>query len=279
MICIKEFEIENPGQESILGQELIASEYLDQPRPLVIFYHGWSASGNAHIHFGLEIARKGFRVIVPDARFHGRRNLHKKLKPDAVYQAIKSNILEYPLIIERYKPLIKDNFIGVSGMSMGGMTSCLLLANHPEISAGVCLMGAPDFKDFGQASLAAKIKELHMSPEQAQEVWQQFDLAYDQMRPYDLSQNPQAINSRPVFFWHGQDDKIVPIKFSQDFIERNKDLSEHDYVYYVTEPGGHRVPFYQIMRMAIFFEACYKLPKDQIWSHTQKEIEEKQYRF
>ena len=53
--------------------ELIEEDKKDQSLPLIVFYHGWTGRKENNLTQGYEIAKKGFRVVMPDALFHGER--------------------------------------------------------------------------------------------------------------------------------------------------------------------------------------------------------------
>ena len=57
------------------------------------------------------------------------------------WSSIQYNLIEFPVIIHHFHKLglIKENWIGVGGVSMGGITTSALMTQHPEIQAAACL--------------------------------------------------------------------------------------------------------------------------------------------
>lgn len=41
--------------------------------PLIIFVHGFTSAKEHNLHFGYLLAEAGYRVVLPDALYHGER--------------------------------------------------------------------------------------------------------------------------------------------------------------------------------------------------------------
>ncbi|MBG9985280.1 alpha/beta fold hydrolase [Facklamia sp. DSM 111018] len=261
-ILIQDFQIKT-SKGFILGNELILTQLKDQSLPLVVFYHGWTGSSDAHIHFAVEIARQGFRVIAPDALYHGRRMIESQIELDQFLEVLSANINEFEDIIEHYQETIANRFVGVAGMSMGAITSLLLLSKFSYISAAVSLMGTPNITDFITRKLdvlSEKSDELTI-----QTVRKNYPLIFHN----DLSRNVEKICHRPLFMWHGENDTVVDFDLTNDFVKQYKDTPELEFLYYLHEASDHKVPFKEIVRMGEFFKASYHQEKNQIWTVTQ----------
>ena len=119
--------------------EVVAKKYRTQKLPLIVFYHGWTGCKERVLTEGYELAKHGFRVVLPDAKFHGQRHRQE------FWQIVASSVKELPLLVNYYRQTsgIKDDLVGVSGLSMGAITTCALLTVYDWIKAGVSLMGSP----------------------------------------------------------------------------------------------------------------------------------------
>ncbi len=257
MLSFKHFEI-----QSIPILEIVPEEYKGQPLPLAIHYHGWTNTKDYSIAYGIEIAKLGFRVVMADALYHGERRLpgqEKHQDQRNILKVIPQNIAEFPIVLEHYQAsgLVENDFIAVSGQSMGGMTVCMLMAAYPEISAAVCLEGSPNptqmFLDSGYT-----IEDMP-----------------DDFMKLNLSMNPERIDRRPMLFWHAQGDQWVDVNYVQDFYHKNKDLSALKNTYYCEDEGGeHFVPYSEVVRMAYFLAYAYQSPESEIWDKTQEKMDE-----
>lgn len=162
---------------------------------------------------GYEIAKRGFRVVIPDAQYHGERMVGGPAKTHFLefWQIIADSVAEFPKIVDYYEETtgIKDDFVGVSGLSMGGITTCALMASYDWISSAVCLMGS---------RVLSNLQKADCFDAGGQNVPQQYvDSQLQALRAIDLSLAPEKIAARPFHFWHGTADQIVPYKPTKAF--------------------------------------------------------------
>ncbi|KRM90888.1 alpha/beta fold hydrolase [Liquorilactobacillus cacaonum] len=248
--------VESKSIKNIPVLEVVLADRKDESLPLVIFYHGWTGCKERVLTQGYEIAKKGFRVVLPDAIYHGDRATDGPAEKHQLqfWQIIANSVKEFPDIIKFYKDEygIKEDKIGVSGLSMGGITTCALLSIYSEITAAVCLMGSPRPVEFAR-TLLDKIPGV-----------QDIDPAYvekelEQLSIIDLSRNPQKIAGRPVHFWHATADRMVPYKPTKEFYDRIKDHSYADKVSFTTtQGGGHKVSQETTVEMAEKFYTYFR---------------------
>lgn len=189
--------------------------------PLIVYYHGWRSMKELSLTQGRYLARAGFRVILPDADNHGARNQPVSKIPSLTFwQSIHSNLFEFGYIINEYnKRGLIDDRIGVGGVSMGGITSSALLTHHPEIKVAACLMGSPKLTAYR---------------ERINKHANQLDV-YFAADYYDLSLHLEKINGRPLLFWHGTRDTVVPYSHVVEFIEEKENIC------FVDEDEAHLV--------------------------------------
>lgn len=218
--------------------EIFPSDKRNIPLKTIIFYHGWQSRKELVLTQARKLAAKNFRVIAPDAMNHGERFQEVSKVPSLTFwQSIQGNLFEFAYLKDALekKNLILDHQLAVGGISMGGMTTCMLLTQHAEILGGACLMGTPHPTRYLNR-LASYAKENHvLLPEDY------FSLM-SWIAPYDLALHPENINHRPILFWHGTKDERIDYVEVKDFYEdiKNKEYSDH-ISFYTGENEGHLV--------------------------------------
>lgn len=252
MIEIKHLQISD-----IPALELFKKGNEHSKLPLIVFYHGWESRKERVLEQAYILARYGFRVVLPEAINHGERKSDKdrKLNPLDFWEHIQINIEEFPSIVEHYKKnqIIDLNNISVAGLSFGGVTTSALLTQYEWIHSAAVLMGTPAPKEFS----------LWVLKNHAQDGIQAYDMIdkeviinkLNQLAPISLNLNPDKIANRPVYFWHGKSDPIVPFHITQSFIEKIKNEPYSQNVRFeASENIGHEVPQDISIQMAKFLE-------------------------
>lgn len=122
------------------------------PAPTVIFTHGLTVNKESYAQYGLELARRGFVVIMPDMLNHGESDVTGAgvyLAPAAVNDAYGAYAaVRYAASLD----YVDKTQIGVAGHSVGGQASnnCILLDNEEKeqmISAIYLVSSDPVFTD------------------------------------------------------------------------------------------------------------------------------------
>lgn len=88
----------------------------------------------------------------------------------------------------------------------------------------------------------------------------------DMLKPYDLSLNQDKLNARPLMFWHGAKDPIVPYTFAYNFYQDTKPAYENDkdkFVFILDENAGHKVSRPGVLQTVNWFEKYFQ-PSVQI---------------
>ena len=208
-------------------------EDIDQnkPLPIIVYYHGWQINKTLVITQGRKLAAKGFRVVLPDAENHGERIQTVSSIPSLTFfNSIHTNLFEFGYIIDYFKIRhLTTNFIGVGGLSMGGMTTCALMTHNPEINAAACIMGTPALTDY------RNMIHRHATSQNI------------------LSRQPELLGERPFFIWHGDEDEKVPFSQTKAFVEENPELNME----VIFEHAGHLVQTQTMDRIADFFERSH----------------------
>lgn len=259
--------------------EIIDANLEDKEAPLAIFYHGFTGSKDSSMTFGNEIAKRGFRVVMPDAKHHGsRRKYGIDLNTNGIlfFEALMSNVNEFPELVHYYrnKKLIKDEFIAVAGMSMGGMTTSLIFKSNKNVKASVILMGSPQQLKFNDWVIGQYVSQVNNYEHLIPNAKNTYDEMIEFFKKHDLSLNMKAIEGRPLLLWHSKVDPVVPYTYSEEFVEQANSIPEGKYVYLkLNNQGGHKVPFLEMARMAEFLSAAYTKEKDDVFKTTEENFD------
>lgn len=234
--------------------EMVESDIDHQKLPTVLFYHGWGSCKESAMVNGYELAKQGFRAVLPEAYLHGERK-EGTLNEEAYmefWHVVAHSIKEFPTLTDYYisKGLTDPDRIGVTGLSMGGITTCALLTHYPSIKTAVCLMGSPAPVLFSRWLLNSSWAE-GLNIDEAN-----YQAELEQLKPIDLSLQPEKIAGRYLHFWHGTSDNTVPYQPTLDFYERviNEQPEAAKHVSFTSTKGaGHKVPYESSVEMATFF--------------------------
>ncbi|MDV6376921.1 prolyl oligopeptidase family serine peptidase [Sporosarcina sp. GW1-11] len=228
----------------------IVEESKEQERvPVVMFFHGFNSAKEHNLHYAYNLARRGMRVILPEAMLHGERSesmdsFHLSLR---FWEVVLTSIQEADVL---YKELQERNLvdeqtkIGMGGTSMGGITTFGCLASYDWIDTASVMMGSPAFVRLATGQIAYAERggqELPITPAERQKL-------FDALERVDLSKNPSRLNQRPLFMWHGEQDTLVPFEFTKEFYtdiqqqyngnpERLRWMAEEEAGHAVSRPG------------------------------------------
>lgn len=236
-------------EEHLLGTipliEVVCEEKKHERMPLIVYYHGWQSSKELILTQGRSLARQGFRVLLPDAFNHGKRKQTMTDIPSLTFwQSIHTNLFEFGYIIDSYQRRgLVDERIGVGGLSMGGMTTAALLTHHPEIKAAACVMGTPKLVAYRERIFNHASQMDRFFPKD-------YNHLLKWIPEYDLSLQPEKIAGRPLLFWHGEQDVIVPYQHVVEFVEENKDLEN---IQFIDEDEAHLVKPDTMVKITQFF--------------------------
>ncbi|MGX7244879.1 alpha/beta fold hydrolase [Enterococcus quebecensis] len=214
--------------------EVVSEENKNNSLPLVIYYHGWQSAKELSLTQARKLAKKGIRVILPDAMNHGERKVgpNSPIPSVTFWSSIQYNIIEFTQLVRHFEKqeLIAEGKIGVGGVSMGGITTCALLTQHPEIKAAACMMGTP-----------MPLRYIERVMERATEmdfyVPKDLPLILSWVENYDLSEVPEKLAKRPVLFWHGTEDPKIPYEDMADFFQKIEDKSYAENSQFITGVG------------------------------------------
>ncbi|MDO4680778.1 MAG: prolyl oligopeptidase family serine peptidase [Aerococcus sp.] len=258
--------------------EYVPADQMNQPLPLIFFYHGWESFTEACATHALELVKQGFRVVLPDNYDHGLRHDPNDLRtPLTFLETLQKNVQEFPTLLAYYQGQgLTTDFIGVSGLSMGGITTNMLLTQYPEITAAGALEGTPSITGF-IAYLIDQAKHADPKLIEALGLSAMKDAAPDLINQFpalDLSSQPEKLAGRPLLLWHAKDDDIVPVNDDIVFYNANaKNDAAKNLHLVLNHSGGHHVPYHASVRLAAFFKsALNNTDPDALWKDTESRM-------
>ena len=202
---------------------IVKEQYLNEEVPVVIFFHGFTSAKEHNLHFAYNLAEKGIRVLLPDAHLHGVRNedLDQVQLGLRFWEIVLTSIEELGIIQEELvnRQLLSNGRIGVSGTSMGGITSLGALRTYDWIDAAAIMMGAAGFVDLAKEQIGNFESQGFEIPLTAEEK----DSFYENLAMFDITKKPTLLDKRPIHFWHGMKDIVVPYKPTWNFYESIRD--------------------------------------------------------
>lgn len=215
-------------------------EHKGMPLPLFIFVHGYTSAKEHNLHFAYTLAEKGLRVILPDALHHGERIAPNppKVMEYEFWNIVHQGIKDVNAIIDWAKDnhFVSNNEIAVGGTSMGAIITYGSLVNNPDIHAGCALMGTPSHEDFARWQIERIEKAGHKLPLTIEEL----EKSYELIRQFDLVQNHEKLNNRPLFIWHSETDAVIPYEFAKPYVSRLTESNSQS-VYMNDKTSGHKV--------------------------------------
>lgn len=220
------------------------NEEMDAKTPTVIFLHGFESAKEHNLHYAYNYVKNGIRVIMPDAILHGERseNLDAVQMSLRFWETVLTNIEEVKFLKEQLqvKGLLIDGKLGVSGTSMGAITTLGCMTVYPWIDAAASMMGTPDYVGLAKGQLQ-QIEAMGLKfPMNDEEV----EKLYETLSYFEISSHPEKLAERPVFFWHGKKDNTVPYEAAFKFYEEQKErYSNHPerWEYMISNSSGHQV--------------------------------------
>lgn len=237
--------------------EIVEEDKKQETTPLVFFYHGITNQKERGLEPGYALASNGMRVIIPDAYRHGERKEEAYAGEPAAefWSVVLKNIKELPDIVEAYVEagLAKRETVSVTGLSMGGITTCIALTQYPWIHSAACLMGSPDPIGLSHWALQSRWAE-GLPPLDDEKV-------NALMAPFEnlsLKEHPESLVDTPFYIWHGTADESVPYEQMEQFVNSISGESYADNICFrSTEGAGHRVPYAIFEEMAVFLGNVY----------------------
>ncbi|MBS4188847.1 prolyl oligopeptidase family serine peptidase [Bacillus sp. FJAT-49705] len=229
----------------------------EEKLPFIIFIHGYTSRKEFNLHYAYLLAEKGFRVILPEAIYHGERSsgLSGNELNFYFWDIVLRTIDELEILKQTFEEqkLIDPSRIGIVGTSMGGIITLGALTKYPWIKAATSLMGMPYYEKFANLQINEMKKKGIKIPVSEEEMSQ----LMSKLRELDLSLQPQKLGNRPLLFWHGKQDSVVPYSPTYHFYESIRPLYQDkpERLKFISEENaGHKVSTAGVMRTIEWFE-------------------------
>ncbi len=227
-----------------------------QPLPVITYIHGITSAKEQNLPLAFLLAERGYRVILPDCYLHGERaeGLSNQEISYKLWEVVLQNLKELPMLYQELQAqnLILDDKFGLAGTSMGGITTSAALTQYDWIKVAAVLMGSPQPVRFAEEQVAM-LKQMEVEVPLTEEQQQQLIRSLEKI---DLSKQVDKLIGRPIFFWHGEEDQVVPFDHSYSFY--NDAISHYknpENIRFLREVGrDHKVSLYAIHETVNWFD-------------------------
>lgn len=234
---------------------VVDAEKKKEALPVITYFHGFTSAKEHNLPIAYLLAEKGFRVVLPDSMYHGERepDVPKLKKQVSFWDIVMQNVKELAAIQSFFdsKGLILEDRFGVAGTSMGGITTSAALSQYSWIKVAAILMGSPKITIYAKTLVESfkKVGDLPVTEEMIENL-------YEQLEDYDLSKQPEKLNDRPLLFWHGESDSVVPFDHSYTFYDEIQAIYQNkDNIKFIKEPNqNHKVSRSAILETVKWFE-------------------------
>ncbi|MGM8212656.1 esterase [Virgibacillus sp. W0430] len=227
---------------------------VNTPLPTILYFHGYTSAKEHNLPLAYLLAEKGFRVVLPDSMHHGARNadLSTSELELAFWDIVIQNIKDIAALNEalNQKRLILNNRIGLAGTSMGGITASSALTKYSWIKTAVVLMGTPKITAYAEELVHDYKDHLPISEQMLTQL-------YETLSDYDLSKQLPLLNNRPLLFWHGEKDDVIPFEQAHSFyMEAVNHYDDKKLIQFIGEKNrDHKVSRLAILETVKWFQA------------------------
>jgi len=221
--------------------------------PAVIFLHGFTSAKEHNLHYAYNIAKNGFRVLLPEAHLHGSRDegLDEVQLSLRFWEIVLTSIEEMAVLHKELRERGVSK-IGMGGTSMGGITTLGCLSAYSWIDVATVMMGAPGYVELAKAQMSQFERrgfKLPITDEERKTL-------LDALSIFDLTKQRKKLNNRPVYFWHGENDTTVPFEPTYNFYKAaKKDYEEapERFEFFTDPTAGHAVSRPGMLRAVEWF--------------------------
>ncbi len=229
----------------------IIIEPKEETNKTLVFYHGWGSDNERQIFRGNIFASYGYRVVLPEARYHGERNEEKldhgdkEVEGKYILKVIMHNIEEAPSIFNYIEENYTGSEIAVGGHSMGAITAGGLYAFKKDLKMAFIFNGINNWKE-----LVRGVNELKNQDKIDEREFRINEFFLD-MNPMD---SPEAFKDRPLVLYNGEDDDVIDPAGQESFVKEVEKVYEDKKLldFKLFEMTGHQVTT-QMLEEAIKF--------------------------
>lgn len=123
---------------------------------------------------------------------------------------------------------------------MGGMVTLGALTKYKWAKAAVSLMGMPAYENYSLWQMDQLQGQGIKLPFTETQISEQLSI----LRQFDLSLQQEKLEKRPLLFWHGKKDPIVPFELTYQFYQSIKNDYEEvpeNLHFIIDERADHKV--------------------------------------
>ncbi|MBU5668269.1 alpha/beta hydrolase [Peptoniphilus sp. MSJ-1] len=196
---------------------LIVEPKTDEVVNTIVFYHGWGSCKENQIFRANIFASYGYRVILPDAQFHGERIQEEidyedeKVSANLLLRVIMHSIEESPSIFNYIKENYPGSEIAVAGHSMGAITAGGLYGFKKDLKMAFIYNGINNWE--------AMVKWLNNIRDEKSTKYEVFrvDEFFLDMDPMNAG---YLFKDRPMVLYNGAEDKVIDPEGQHSFVEK-----------------------------------------------------------
>lgn len=211
-------------KEVMIGKvPAVIIEPKEETNKTLVFYHGWGSDNESQIFRGNIFAAYGYRVVLPEARYHGERNVEKIDHEDQavegkyILKVIMHNIEEAPSIFNYIEENYPGNEVAVGGHSMGAITAGGLYAFKKDLKMAFVFNGINNWEE-----LVRGVNELKNKDNIDEREFRINEFFLD-MNPMD---SPEAFKDRPIVLFNGRNDDIIDPAGQESFVKEIEKVYE-----------------------------------------------------
>lgn len=230
----------------------VYNEEINEQSPVVIFLHGFLSAKEHNLHYAYQLVQQGIRVILPDAFLHGERSelASENMMNTQFWKIVLTSVKEVHMIYEQLqaKNYVASGKVGIAGTSMGGIVTSGCLAVYPWVqAAGIC-MGTTSFTKLALHQVEDMVQREIDFPMSQQEQSNLLAL----LSQFNMEDHSAMWQDKPIIFWHGMRDTVVPYQMSRDFYDGLTDELLTSITYLSEEKAGHAVSRAGVLQVTQF---------------------------
>ncbi|MCR4315835.1 MAG: acetylxylan esterase [Planctomycetes bacterium] len=219
-MLIRKFRFDSRDSERVPGWLILPDEGKGGPWPLIVSLHPYG--GNKSNVDLLSRFFPGYAFVALDAQYHGDR----KVDGVDIYSenftrsraAVVQTIVDYRRALDYLETLdcIDSSRTGLIGISMGSIMGSILAGVDDRIDASVLIIGG------GNWALLGALTEIGPGVAMRERIGFDEVIAETcnrELAPCDPMHWVGQISPRPVQFWNGKFDNIVPVPCSEQYIK------------------------------------------------------------
>lgn len=230
----------------------VYNEQMNEHSPVVIFLHGFLSAKEHNLHYAYQLATRGVRVILPDAYLHGERSNTASEDQMNMYfwEIVLTSVKEVHTIYAQLKEknYLASDKIALAGTSMGGIVTSGCLAVYPWVqAAGICMGTTSYTKLVTHQAEDMKQREIDL-PLSAEEQAGFMTM----LSKFNMEEQETMWRGKPIIFWHGMRDTVVPYQMSRDFYDGLTGAQLETITYLSEEKAGHAVSRSGVLQVTQF---------------------------